>query len=108
MVQVSADLAEARITRDQVRSAGGSRESLPVVQSDELVQRLKLDVVLAKQKRAELGKTFGPQHPKMLAADSDLRSAESELASNINKIVETVEFKYNACLLYTSPSPRDS
>ena len=98
MVQVSADLAEARITRDQVRSAGGSRESLPVVQSDELVQRLKLDVVLAKQKRAELGKTFGPQHPKMLAADSDLRSAESELASNINKIVETVEFKYNALL----------
>jgi len=96
LVQVRADLAEAQITRDQVRNAGGSRESLPIVQSDDLVQRLKIDVVEARQKRAELAKTFGPQHPKMLAADTDLRSAQSELSSSINKIVETVEFRYNA------------
>ena len=98
MVDVRANLAEAKITRDQVQSAGGNRESLPVVQSDELVKRLKLDVVVAKQKRAELGKTFGPQHPKMLAADSDLRSARTELSAQISKIVETVEFRYNALL----------
>ena len=34
----------------------------------------------------------------MLAADSDLSSANSELNSQINKILETVQFRYNAAL----------
>ncbi len=96
MVGVRSRKAEAQITRDQVRNAGGSRESLPVVQQDELAQKLKLDVVLARQKKAELAKTFGPQHPRMLAADSDLNSANSSLRAQINKIIETVELKFNA------------
>jgi len=98
MVGVRSRLAEAQITRDQVRSSSNNRESLPVVQRDELAQRLKLDVVLARQKLAELGKTFGPQHPTMLAANSDLSSANSSLRSQINKIIETVELQYNAAL----------
>ncbi len=98
LVGASSRLAEAQITRDQVRGSGSNRESLPVVQQDQLAQKLKLDVVLARQKRAELGKTFGPQHPKMLAADSDLNSASSSLRAQINKIIETVELQYNAAL----------
>ncbi len=98
MVESRARLADAQITRNQVQGAGGNRESLPVVQSDPLIQRLKLDVVVAKQQKAELGKTFGAQHPRMLAADSDLSSANSELNSQINKILETVQFRYNAAL----------
>lgn len=98
MEGVKSRLAEAKITRDQVRSSGSNRESLPVVQQDQLAQKLKLDVVLARQKKAELAKTFGPQHPKMVAADSDLSSAGSSLRAQINKIIETVELKYNAAL----------
>ncbi len=98
MVASRSRLAEAQITRDQVRNSGRNRESLPVVQQDELAQRLKLDVVLARQKVAELGKTFGPQHPRMLAADSDLRSANSALSAQMSKIIETVELRYNAAL----------
>ena len=96
MVGVRSRLAEAEIVRNQVRNTPGSRESLPVVQQDELAQRLKLDVVVARQKRAELAKTFGPQHPRMQAADSDLSSANSALSAQINKIIETVELKFNA------------
>lgn len=98
MVAARSRLAEAQITRDQVRNSGRNRESLPVVQQDELAQRLKLDVVLARQKVAELGKTFGPQHPRMLAADSDLRSANTALSAQMSKIIETVELRYNAAL----------
>ncbi len=99
MVGVRSRLAEAQITRDQVRSSSGSnRESLPIVQQDPLAQKLKLDVVLARQRLAELGKTFGPQHPRMVAANSDLSSANSALRSQINKIIETVELQYNAAL----------
>ncbi len=98
LVAARAKLADARITRDQVRGAGNSKESLPVVQSDPIAQRLRLSVVETRQKRAELAKTFGPQHPKMLAANSDLSSAQSALNSQIRKILETVEFQYNAAL----------
>lgn len=98
MVGARSRLAEAQITRDQVRSSGSNRESLPVVQQDQLAQKLKLDVVLARQKRAELSKTFGPQHPRMQSADSDLSSANSSLSAQISKIIETVELQYNAAL----------
>lgn len=102
LVGASSRLAEAQITRDQVRGSGSNRESLPVVQQDQLAQKLKLDVVLARQKRAELGKTFGPQHPKMLAADSDVNSASSSLRAQISKIIETVELQHNAALAEVS------
>jgi len=86
----------ASITRNQIGSAGGSRVSLPVVQSDPVVQKLQLDIVLARTKVAEASKTYGPQHPNMVAARSDLNTSQRELNSQINKILETVEFKYNA------------
>ena len=98
MVAVQARLGEAKVRRDQVRSAGNNKESLPVVQSDEVARTLSLEVVLARQKRAELGKRYGPEHPRMVAADTDLNTARAELNAQINKITETVEFQYNAAL----------
>lgn len=100
LVKIRAKLSEATIRREQVQSArrSNSEESLPPVQSDSVAQKLKLDVVLAGQKRAELAKRYGPEHPKMLAASSDLTTARSGLRDQINKIVERVEFEYNAAL----------
>lgn len=100
LVQANAKLAEATIRRDQVQRArqNGSLESLPSVQSDSVAQKLKLDVVLAQQKRAEASKRYGPQHPTMLAATSDLNTARSGLNTQVNRIVETIEFEYNAAL----------
>jgi len=97
---VQRTLSEARVRRSQVRSArrNGSLESLPSVQSDGVAQKLKLDVVLAKQKLAELGKRYGPQHPRMVSASSDLSTAEAGLNDQIDKITERVEFEYNAAL----------
>lgn len=100
LVKVRAKLSEATIRREQVQSArrSNSEESLPSVQSDNVAQTLKLDVVLAQQKRAELGKRYGPEHPRMLAATSDLTTARSGFRDQINKIIERVEFEYNAAL----------
>ncbi len=100
LVQASAKLSEATIRRNQVQSArqDGTLESLPSVQADNVAQKLKLDVVLAQQKRAEAAKRYGPQHPKMLAATSDLNTASSGLRAQVNRIVETIEFEYNAAL----------
>ncbi len=100
LVKVRSKLSEATIRREQVQSAkrSGSEESLRSVQADNVAQTLKLDWVLAQQKRAELAKRYGPEHPKMLAASSDLATARAGFRDQINKIIERVEFEYNAAL----------
>ncbi len=100
LVRASAKLGEASIRREQVQSArrSGTQESLPVVQSDDVARELQLDVVSAEKKRAEVAKRYGPQHPTMLAATSDVNTARSGLRGQINKILERVEFEYNAAL----------
>jgi capsular exopolysaccharide synthesis family protein len=100
LVKVRAKLSEATIRREQVQSArrSNSEESLPSVQRDSVAQRLQEGVVVALQKRAELAKRYGPEHPRMLAATSDLTTARSGLRDQINKIIERVEFEYNAAL----------
>jgi capsular exopolysaccharide synthesis family protein len=108
LVQASAKLAQATIRRNQVQNArqNGSLDALPSVQADSVAQKLKLDVVLAEQKRAEAAKRYGPQHPTMLAATSDLRTAQSGLRGQVNRIVETIEFEYNAALAEESDIKR--
>jgi capsular exopolysaccharide synthesis family protein len=98
LVDVRRTLSEARVRRAQVQSArrNGTLESLPSVQTDSVAQKLKLDVISASQIRAELGKRYGPQHPRMVSANSDLATAESALRGHIEKIVERVEFEFNA------------
>jgi len=100
LVKVRAKLSGATIQREQVQSArrSNSEESLPSVQGDSVAQTLKTGVVQAQAKRAELAKRYGPEHPKMLAASSDLTTARAGLRDQINKIIERVEFEYNAAL----------
>lgn len=108
LARASAKLAEASIARDQVQKArqAGSTEALPQVQQDSVAQKLQLDVVLAQQKRAEAAKRYGPQHPKMLAASSDLQTARSGLRNQVNRILETIEFEFNAALAEESDTKR--
>ncbi len=108
LVQARAKLSQATIRRNQVQNArqNGTLSSMPSVQSDSVAQKLKLDVATAETKRAEVSKTYGPQHPKMLAATSDLRTAQSGLRGQVNRIVETIEFEYNAALAEESDIKR--
>lgn len=106
--EASAKLSEASIARDQVQRArqAGSTEALPQVQQDAVAQKLKLDVVLAQQKRAEAAKRYGPQHPRMLAATSDVNTAQSGLRGQISRVLETIEFEFNAALAEESDIKR--
>jgi len=96
LVAARAKLGEAKITLDQVNRSRGKEESLPVVQADPLFGRLQLDVVVARSKRTELGKKYGPQHPNMVEADTNLRGAQREVAAQISKITETVRLRHSA------------
>ena len=100
LVRASAKLSEAAIARDQMQKArqAGNAEALPQVQQDNVAQTLKVDVVEAQKRRSEASKRYGPQHPTMLAATSDLNTARAGLRSQVNRIMETINLEYNAAL----------
>ncbi len=68
--------------------------SLPAVLSHSLIQRMKEEEALAERNVAQLSKRYGPLHPKMIAAQSELRSAVENMNRQVLRVVEGVEKDY--------------
>lgn len=90
--------AEAESQYRQVasmRSNGWQRmASVPAVLSNQLVQQFKADEGKASSKVQELSRRYGPKHPKMIAAQSELRSATANLRSQVEQVVASIEREY--------------
>jgi capsular exopolysaccharide synthesis family protein len=68
--------------------------TVPAVLEHELIGALNRELSLAERRVAELGKRYGPLHPKMVAAQSDLQAANEELATEIRKVVSGIGREY--------------
>jgi len=68
--------------------------AIPAVLQHGLVQRFKEQEGAAEQKLSELSKRYGPMHPKIIAAKSDLDAAKQNTASQVFKVVEGVHKEY--------------
>jgi succinoglycan biosynthesis transport protein ExoP len=84
-------LSDTRIAYEQVRSgsAPGDEDRLaniPLVSRDEAVQKFREAEAEAEQQVAELTKRYGPKHPSMLAAQSELEKA----SQNVRRQQQTV------------------
>lgn len=62
-------------------------ESIPAVAQNALVQTFKERKADSRRTIAELGKTYGPQHPKMLAAIAEFRTANGNLRRQISNVL---------------------
>jgi len=74
----------------------GSRElySLgPVLQNKSASDMVKEEAVLSRRVN-ELFERYGEKHPKMIAARSELKSAQQNLASEVSKVVDNIEKDY--------------
>lgn len=97
-------LIEARVRRseseesfNQVRGGEASNyDSVPAVVRNLGVQRAKEIEAEAEKKFQELSGRYGPDHPKMLAAQSDLAAAKASTKRLIQTIVQSVSKEYNA------------
>ena len=91
-------LAEAEIAYDQVRNLKGQSlsayESVPAVLKNPLFIQAKEAESKTEQKVAELSQRYGSQHPKMLAAQSDLRAAKENLRMQIGAVVGAIQKEY--------------
>ncbi|WP_281648198.1 polysaccharide biosynthesis tyrosine autokinase [Parendozoicomonas sp. Alg238-R29] len=83
-----------RQIQDSKKQGQKDFSSLPAVLSHPLIQDLKQEESKAERSVQELSRRYGPKHPKMIAAQSDLRSIQANINSQINRIVSGIESEY--------------
>ncbi|TDG12896.1 polysaccharide biosynthesis tyrosine autokinase [Seongchinamella unica] len=93
---------EAQNIKEDVQGmSNASTEELmtvPAVLQHQVIRDIKKDQSAAERKVAELGKRYGPKHPKMIAARSDLAAANSDLAREVRKVVSGINREYEVAL----------
>jgi capsular exopolysaccharide synthesis family protein len=72
--------------------------TIPAVLQHQLIRDLKREHSTLQRKVAELGKRYGPKHPKMIAARSDLSTAEDALEKEVRKVVSGISREYEVAL----------
>ncbi|RMD69473.1 MAG: hypothetical protein D6819_06880, partial [Gammaproteobacteria bacterium] len=103
---VATRLAQARSKRLQLENLlrqlkSGSAENLdahPSLLSDPLIQQLKASEAEAERKLSELSKRYGPKHPKMIAAQSDLEAVRRKLREALSEVSGGIAKRYQIAL----------
>ena len=81
--------ADSRLKEAQeMRKGGLNSESVPEVLRSPLIAALKQQQSDAERKAAELQATYGPRHPSMLNARSEVGNIQGRVGAEIGKIVD--------------------
>jgi capsular exopolysaccharide synthesis family protein len=70
--------------------SGAALESLSVVQNNPVMSRFKEAEAEAERRVSEASKRYGPEHPKMVAAQSDLKAVRDNVKRQAGTIVDSV------------------
>jgi capsular exopolysaccharide synthesis family protein len=104
--ELTQNLVEARNLRakletiaSQAKSLGGGAKveqllEMSSVLEHPLVQTLKQEQAKADLRVAELSKRYGPGHPKMQSAKSELNTANQELSRQVSRVVSGIKDDY--------------
>ncbi|BBO28961.1 chain-length determining protein [Alteromonas sp. I4] len=99
LVRAQTQLSQAQELYTQVtqaeRSGGDYRSIGPVLLSNTIRDLVREEATLSR-KVQELSERYGEKHPKMIAARSDLASAQANLDREASKIVENIKNEYRA------------
>lgn len=89
--------AEAETSYNQVQNAiksGTSLETIPAIIRNGTVLRSKEVEAEAQRKVAELSQRYGKEHPRMIAAEADLRAARDSLKRQADVAAATITKEY--------------
>jgi len=73
-----------------------SLESLPAIQKHPLILRYKEQESDAEKRLNEAAKRYGREHPRLIAAESDLKSARENLRRQMTAVAQTVKREFDA------------
>ena len=97
MIDARRQRAEAESQYRQVQGMRGNWErlaSVPAVLGNPLIQTFKGEEARARAKVEEMSRRYGPKHPSMLAAQSELNAASASLRSQVEQVVAGIERNY--------------
>lgn len=66
-------------------------ESLPEITAHRGVQDVKTQLVLTERRVSELSKVYGVKHPKLIAAQSELKAVQDNLHGQIKKLISGIQ-----------------
>lgn len=104
--ELSSSLIEARRKRADIEAAyeqvnaarqgksSDSLASLPYLLRHPLVQRAKEGESEAERRLSEASKRYGPDHPRMVAAQAELKTAHENLTRQVNTVAQGVAKDY--------------
>jgi succinoglycan biosynthesis transport protein ExoP len=100
LVSVRIELLDFKTSYYQLKSLKDlsyeSLSSLPFILDNPLVVRLKESELTTKLKVSELSERYGPKHPRMMAARSDLSAARASLLTQMMLVADGVENDFSA------------
>ena len=98
LVEARARRLELQGTYEQLQSLGElnyeNLSSLPSIISNPVVVNLRDAETQAELKVSELKKRYGPLHPKMIAAESDLEAVRESVLTQMKRIATSIESNY--------------
>lgn len=97
LTQARSELAAAQDVFNDVQALRGDAEllqTIPVIQSDPLVQRSLVDRGAAQRQLDELLNRYGERHPRVLDVKSELASIDGTLSGHINRVAGTIAKDY--------------
>ena len=88
--------AESQYRQVQAMRSGGWEKlaTIPAVLGHPLIQQFRTEQARASAKVDELADRYGPRHPSMIAAQSDLNAANASLQGQVEQIVAGIERNY--------------
>lgn len=88
--------AESQFRQAQALSNGDiSRlSSVPAVLSNPLIQQFQADLAKSQAKVEELSSRYGPKHPALVSAKTELRTAANSLRLQVQQVVAGIERQY--------------
>lgn len=101
LIKAQARRAEAEIRYQQIKDAkrsGKNLSSTTVVLQNKFIQTLKEEQSKLARYASELSERYGDKHPKMIAATSDLKTANRRLSREADKIIEGIKANYEAAV----------
>ncbi len=98
LLDAESQMAYAKILYDEVSKTKTKGTNallgLPVVDSNEMVRRFKIELQESQFRLDKLMNRYGEKHPEVIDASSRLNTARGNLKSQINNIVDSIEKDY--------------
>jgi succinoglycan biosynthesis transport protein ExoP len=101
LVQAESKRQEAEVRYKQIQSVIKTPERLatvPDIMNNPVIQALRTDELAVKRKISDLSEKFGPKHPNIVRARTELKSIQKNLVAEAMKMLNAAKTDYDISL----------